>query len=126
MSEDDWCHQVLKYDHGHSLERLSQLVKIDRKTMPLIAHVYVKDYVIEGSHSNSDKLIQIIKETKFSYLCKICTKENNIKRVELLKKFMDKKTIKDFRVSSIGASIYFDFLKELEDGTIRAKLKEWK
>ena len=38
--KDDWCHQVLKTTHEPSIDRLSQLLKKDRRSMPFTSHLY--------------------------------------------------------------------------------------
>jgi hypothetical protein len=39
IGEKDWCHQVLTASLPSDVERLSQLIKIDRKTMPFVGHI---------------------------------------------------------------------------------------
>ncbi len=128
MKSDDWCHQVLRTSHGQELERISQMASLDRKSMPLISNVYVKKELFSFSHDSAGaphfkgRLIRIYEETKFSYLCQVCV-NNQIEKVELLKKYMDKNLVKDFRRISIGVELEFERLKELADGTVRAKLE---
>ncbi|MGZ3857821.1 MAG: small ribosomal subunit Rsm22 family protein, partial [Bacteriovorax sp.] len=68
----EWCHQVLRTSHDPSIERLSQLVSLDRKVLPMTAHVYRrKNKALTVSASST--LIQYINETKFSFEYEVCS-----------------------------------------------------
>lgn len=125
--EDDWCHQILKLKHHPSVERLSQLISKDRRTMPLIAHVY------ENKASSSDKvydfdkeedyiITRTLNETKFSFLLEVCIYDKNInkqQKIEVLKKPLSKREIKEFRGVSTGLKVKFTRTKILDDLTWR-------
>ena len=66
----DWCHQVLKTKHHPTIERLSQKLKMDRRTLPLIGHVYKKENKAINREGHA-RLIRILSETKFSFVNQI-------------------------------------------------------
>jgi hypothetical protein len=118
--DDDWCHQIIHVTHDQEIERISQMAKLDRRTLPFIAHLYELEGQCEKP-SNSGRLIRIIKETKFSYIWELCLQDENLKniKVELLKKTIDKKKIKKL---SVGIEVSFRILKTLENNTYRVEI----
>ena len=65
---DNWCHQIMKTTHDISIERICQLAKKDRRTMPMIAHVYSKD----GIKDERSIIFRSKRETKFSFEFEVC------------------------------------------------------
>ena len=122
----DWCHGVMRMVHDPDLERLSQLIKKDRRNMPFIAHVYQK-----GSwQSDSDKgteqarLVRFLNNSKFGFEVEVCLcKENDlvIEKIQLLKKDMTKEEIKKFENINVGSKLTFTVIKKFDD-FIRVKL----
>ncbi len=118
--QSDWCHQIVHHVHDEHLERLSQLIQRDRRTMPLIAHVYSKAKVEKIS---ADALsLQFLNETKFSFEFKVCHQDGQTKKIEILKKDLDKKTIKEMRQRDIGGHLNFEVLKALAPTQLRVKI----
>ncbi len=122
---NNWCHQVLRMTHAEDIERLSQLVGLDRRTMPLNAHVYIRrSYKVDPISELT--LIQFINETKFSFIYEACEysegKNHNIK-IEFMKKDLSKERVKFFKNLSLGEKI--TFLKDrLVGDTWRGYVKE--
>lgn len=103
-----WCHQVLRTSHDHSIERLSQLASLDRKILPMTAHVYRRKNNLPPS--NLATIIRYLNETKFSFEYEVCTFENdkNVNVVvEIQKKHLDKQTEKKFKNLNVGEKIKF-------------------
>jgi SAM-dependent methyltransferase len=119
---EDWCHQVLRMTHDDDVERLSQLVKLDRKVMPLIAHVYTLDH----SHKPSKaRMVRFLRETKHSFDWEVCyLVEDNLEHCafEVTKKGMSKKEIKALQKSSVGISFEYEVIKVLGEKHLRVKL----
>lgn len=108
---NNWCHQVLRTTHELDVERLSQLVSLDRKIMPLTAHVYIKKKNLVQNEKCT--LIQFLNETKFSFIYEVCGLDNNENKnfkIEILKKNLSKEQEKYFKNASIGDQI--NFVKE--------------
>lgn len=119
---EDWCHQVLRMTHESDFERLSQIAKLDRKTMPLIAHVYSK---MEGTQSVKARMIRFLRESKFSFDWEVCyLKEGRLTtaKFEIVKRNLSKKEIKKLQKVSVGIDFNFELLKEISSSHMRVKL----
>ncbi len=116
---EDWCHQVIQTTHDSETERISQMAKLDRRTLPFIAHFY--EYQGKKESKSSGRLIRFLKETKFSFNWELCIQDNNLKtiRVEVMKKGLDKKAMKKI---SVGALVEYKIIKQLDDRTYRVEL----
>jgi ribosomal protein RSM22 (predicted rRNA methylase) len=116
--ENSWCHQVLRISHELDVERFSQLVSLDRKTLPLNAHVYIKKEIKAHITKNELTIVRYLNETKFSFIYEACVNvngENKIKKIEILKKKMSKIQEKEFKNLNVGVRIKFMLEKELDD-----------
>jgi len=124
-SIDDWCHQVLRLTHGPEIERLSQLVGLDRKVMPFIAHIYQRG---AKAHINKAHFLRFLAESKYSFMWQVCTEsslgELETDKFEILKRDYSKAFIKKLQRASVGESFSFQVLKELETH-VRVKLSHF-
>ena len=113
---NSWCHQVLRTTHASSVERLSQLVSLDRKILPMTAHVYKRKANL--SPSALATIIRYINETKFSFEYEVCLFENGKNKnviIEIQKKQLDKKTEKKFKNLNVGERLAFTIDKVVEN-----------
>ncbi|MFZ4714305.1 MAG: small ribosomal subunit Rsm22 family protein [Bacteriovoracaceae bacterium] len=117
--KDDWCHQVMKTTHHPSIEQLSQILQKDRRSMPMVAHVYVKDSVV----SAQNRIVRIMPPTKFSYEFQLC-RENTLVKVETMKKKYNKDQKSIIEELSFGDKLELEVEKVLPDGKLRAKIHE--
>jgi ribosomal protein RSM22 (predicted rRNA methylase) len=120
---NDWCHQVLRTTHAPDLERLSQLVSLDRKILPMIAHVYRRKSKTPIALTSAT-VIRYIQETKFSFEYEVCytaSGENKNSVIEIQKKHLSKDEIKDFKHSNVGERLDFSVEKIVGD-KLRVKL----
>ena len=93
-SGEEWCHQVLRTVHEPEVERLSQLISLDRKIMPMIAHCYLKNHVGKNHRA---LFYRFLKETKHSFDWQVCLEENDkLVTFEIPKRGMSKKKMKEF------------------------------
>jgi len=123
---NSWCHQVLRTSHEASVERLSQLVSLDRKILPMNAHVYKRKLKNERIKQTSATIIRFINETKFSFEYEVCyftENENKNSIIEIPKKYLSKTLEKHFKNSSVGERIGFIVEKDLGN-KLRVKIKE--
>lgn len=123
---NDWCHQVLRTSHEQSVERLSQLVSLDRKILPMTAHVYRKKKELEKQPSLEMTIVRFITETKFSFEYEVCYfdhGENKNIQIEIPKKHLSKVEEKNFKNLNVGERMLFEVIKELSETKIRVKLK---
>ena len=120
---NSWCHQVLRISHDASVERLSQLVNLDRKILPMSTMV-LKRKNAHTKAATKATVIRFVNETKFSFLYEVCyfdEKNKNIV-VEILKKYLSKTEVKDFKNANVGERLTFDIEKKLEK-YFRVRLK---
>lgn len=105
---NSWCHQVLRTSHDASVERLSQLVSLDRKILPMTAHVYKRKTNLAPSKLAT--IVRYITETKFSFEYEVCLFEDDRNKnviIEIQKKQLDKKTEKKFKNLNVGERLNF-------------------
>lgn len=118
MSEDDWCHQFIKVVHDQSIERLCQLAKLDRRTLPLTAHVYTKkrydqkDAVIVSSYPRSKHMQQF----------DLCTNENQLIKFEAAFRGISKSESKELQNKLAGEQLNMEVTKEIKPDHLRGKL----
>jgi hypothetical protein len=121
---NNWCHQVLRTTHDQSVERLSQLVSLDRKILPMTAHVYRRKSKIM-TLPNAATVVRYIQETKFSFEYEVCHLVDGVNKnsiIEIMKKELTKEEIKDFKHSNVGDRLSFDVEKMIGE-KMRIKLK---
>ncbi len=119
-----WCHQVLRMTHEPSIERLSQLVRLDRKVQPLVAHLYIRKDLnrLNSLKKNENEyidgtIIRYLAETKFSFEYEVCLVQagkNVNQRIEFMKKELTKAQEKFFKNSDVGEKIQFKVIKEID------------
>jgi len=118
---EEWCHQVLRTVHEPDVERLSQLISLDRKAMPMIAHCYVKGH---ESKSHRALFYRFMKETKHSFDWQVCLEgSDELVIFEIPKRGMKKKEMKEFASKSVGESFEFEVEKELGLNRFRVSIK---
>lgn len=124
--KDDWCHQILRTTHDPSIERLSQLLKKDRRSMPFISHFYsLKN---KQEINLSARLIRILKETKFAFVWEVCLEDQGkiqTKHFEIFKKSLSKDLSKKFKTSSVGININFKIVKKISENNWRVVLVDY-
>ncbi|MBK25026.1 MAG: hypothetical protein CME70_13595 [Halobacteriovorax sp.] len=122
---DDWCHQVLREVPHPSIERLGQMAKMDRKVQPYIAHVYELDGVNKRAQKTA-RFVRFLNESKHSFSWEVCLFENDQQEIvefEIIKKSMDKKTVKEFKKLSIGHEVSYDLIKDVAANKKRVSVK---
>ncbi len=133
MEEGDWCHQVFKYTHNLEIQRLSQLVKLDRSSMPLIAHIYSQKGLIEKKAETFDDqktfhgfMVRKFKDSKHSFRWQLCLDDSDMKglyMVEFYKKKFNKNELKKLKDLSTGMKINFQIEKILGPKLLRISLE---
>jgi ribosomal protein RSM22 (predicted rRNA methylase) len=121
---DDWCHQVVRTKLDDSIERLSQLIKLDRKTMPAIFHVYTKK---KAKREQGYRIVRLVKNIKHAFLWEVCSTQegdNRLIRIEVMKKTLKKKDVKILEGISTGHMIDFEVTKKLDENHFRVNLSQ--
>lgn len=124
--DESWCHQILRITHDHEVERLSQIVGLDRKILPMNAHVYVKADKGRTSKVNSATMVRFLRETKHSFEWEVCLQESEIlvlKEFEIPKRELSKEQLKQLEKSSVGKIFQYDLIKTLSESRWRISLK---
>lgn len=113
----NWCHQYVVPKYELDLERLQQLVKLDRKFMPVIFHFYSKEKIKENKEA---RIVQTYPETKFSLAFDVCFNDQ-ITHLEILKRNLTKEEVKELSKLYAGDEISFEIDKIVSDKLTRAK-----
>jgi ribosomal protein RSM22 (predicted rRNA methylase) len=119
----EWCHQVLRTSHDQSVERISQLVSLDRKILPMAAHIYRRKK--STAITNEPTTIRFINETKFSFeyeVCYLSEGKNKNDIIEIQKKQLSKEEEKHFKNADVGEKISFE-IEKIVGKKLRVKLK---
>lgn len=116
-SQKDWCHQFLEVRHSVDVERLSQMAHKDRRSRPIIVHVYQKAVDHRKSESEA-RLVRVHPETKFSYEWQVCLPagdELQVEAFQLMKKSLSKTEQKEVSQWNAGERVDFTEEKKLPD-----------
>lgn len=117
--QDNWCHQYLHHVHTDELERVGQIVGINRRYMAMTLQVFSRSDQWRSEHS---KIIQIKSETKFSFEWVICS-DNQLYDVQVMKRGMDKSELKKLNSYCAGELISYQVDRVLEGNKLRILLK---
>lgn len=120
---DNWCHQYVMTSFEPEVERLCQLVKLDRRHMPVIMHFYGKNLVTKSFMENQARIVQTFPETKFSVEWEVCRNhiKTRIEHLQLLKRGMTKSEVKRLKKLYAGDSLCFEIDKEISPDNLRLK-----
>lgn len=113
---EDWCHQFIHVTQAPDVERLSQILKLDRKLLPLTVHAYSKSIKVK----DQERIVRVYPDTKFSYEWDVCRGEK-IDHYQVMKRGFDKKTQKRLDEVLSGDAIETEVDKELEK-SLRVRL----
>lgn len=126
-SNDNWCHQIVRTTLPPDLSRLANLCQLNRKQMPMIAHVYSKSDTLRDHKT----LVQYKGESKFAWewlSCQDEKQENVIKEFTFLKRNHKGDHINDlsykraFDKLSVGDRPQIQKVKERTDSNWEVKL----
>jgi ribosomal protein RSM22 (predicted rRNA methylase) len=117
---EDWCHQFIHVQQDPEVERLSQMVRKDRKLLPLTVHAYSRSWQAPVR----DRLVRVHPETKFSYEWEVCTpgqERNQLLRYQLMKRGLTKEQQKKLSTVLAGGAVAASIEKDMGQ-TKRIKL----
>lgn len=117
-SEKDWCHQFIHVKQDPEIERISQMVKLDRKLLPLTVHAYSKSFTYQNPE---ERLVRVLPETKFSHEWEVCH-NNKIEHYQVMKRDLSKQESKSLSTVLAGEAIETETIKNLEQAR-RVKLQ---
>ncbi len=123
-SSSDWCHQIMLTTHDPSIERLSQKLHLDRRTRPLLAHVYGKEQIISNHGVTEIRVVRSFPPTKASYRFTGCRKEadqlENVE-IEFLMRDTDSTMRKKLDKIRSGDLLRFEVKEQMTPQKYRAK-----
>jgi len=125
LREGEWCHQVVKTQQPPWLERLSQKMQMDRRSLPMMAHIYSRENERESSVTKKARLVRVKPATKYSFEWEVCLlQEANLQwiKISLPFKKLSKSEVKSFEKISVGVEIDLEFEKELQPDYFRVNL----
>lgn len=108
LAKNDWCHQYIQVRQRAEVERLSQLVRKDRRLLPLTLHYFCKD----KSHQTllGYRVIRVKKPLKYAQPVVICTEGNQTLTVEVLFKGLTTAQKKTLQKTLAGDAISLEFV----------------
>ena len=109
-SETDWCHQFVQVRQESEVERLSQMVKKDRRNLPLTVHAFSKTF---KSANPTSRVVRILPETKFSYEWETC-ELNHLEHYQIMKRGLNKMALNSLSEALAGAAMEVELEKEVE------------
>ncbi|MBL7664360.1 MAG: hypothetical protein JNM93_04460 [Bacteriovoracaceae bacterium] len=118
QGEDDWCHQVLRVNQTIEVERLCQILKKDRRNLPVCLQWYSKT---EAPKIKQATIFKNWNETKFSFEGWVCNEAGKIVFVQIMKKTLDKLQIKKMADYRAGHQIKYVIDKELDIDKLRVQ-----
>jgi ribosomal protein RSM22 (predicted rRNA methylase) len=114
---DNWCHQFVHVSHDPEVERLSQMMKLDRKLLPLTVQAFSRKVYPRVE----ERLVRVYPETKFSFEWQVCH-NNHLQDYQVMKRGMDKSTEKEIANLLSGAGLHTEIEKEMPEKK-RVKLR---
>ncbi|MBA2403373.1 MAG: hypothetical protein H0V66_01270 [Bdellovibrionales bacterium] len=100
------------------MERLSQMVRKDRRNLPLIVHAFSKTF---KTNNPTVRVVRVLPETKFSYEWESC-ELNKLEHYQIMKRGMDKKELNQLSEVLAGAALEIELDKVVENKK-RVKVK---
>lgn len=114
---ENWCHQFVHVGHDPEVERLSQMVKLDRKLLPLTVQAFSR----KRYERADERLVRVYPETKFSFEWQVCH-QNQLEDYQIMKRGMDRTTEKELSQKLSGAEVKSSLEKDVS-GKKRVKLR---
>lgn len=119
-SDQDWCHQFIQVRQDLEVERISQMVRLDRKLLPLTVQAFSRTFPASNPR---ERIVRTFDETKFSFEWEICH-DNNIELYQVMKRDLSKKETKEVGLLLAGDAVETEVVKTLESSK-RVKLKSY-
>lgn len=117
-SSTDWCHQFIQVRQENDVERLSQMVRKDRRNLPLTVHAFSKSF---STVNPTARVVRVLPETKFSYDWESC-ELNHLERYQIMKRGLNKNQTTLLSETLAGAALEVELEKVLETSK-RVKIK---
>ena len=126
--EEAWCHQIIRMTHEPEVERISQIAKLDRKSMPMNAHIYFKKNGTENTTQDTATMVRFLTETKHSFEWEVCLEKDQTNQLlvfEIPKRDLSKSQLKNLQKESVGIKFSYQSSKILSEHKWRIKLIDY-
>lgn len=125
-NSSDWCHQIMRTPLSQEVHQLSQRLSIDRRSIALIGHVYLKGEFQKrsGKEKSTHTLVRFLGETKYSWrylACPIGCAE--LVELEFLKKLVAKEEKNKISSLCVGDQVLFITSKIVSRDRLRGQIK---
>lgn len=120
-SQEDWCHQFIQIKQDPEIERISQIVRKDRKLLPLTVQAFSRTY---KTANPQERIIRVLSETKFSLEWEVCH-GNQLEHYQVMKRDLTKQELKELSSILAGTAVETDLIKALEQAK-RVKVRALK
>ncbi len=120
--EEDWCHQFIQVKQADDVESMTQKLHRNRRLLPLTVQLYTRSEATLDS--SKARLVRVKRPTKHSLewqLCEANESSNQVFDVEVPKRGLSKRQIKEAQEIMAGEEVEYEVSKALEGKTrIRA------
>lgn len=128
--KNDWCHQYLYVQQNSDVARLGQMVKKNRNLLPITVHAYLKQRhsdISTEKDTEIKRVVRYLRQTKHSFEWQLCVANsekngNKLLHVELPKRSMSKKEIKQLEHVFAGDELHYQEVRNLDNGKVRILL----
>lgn len=117
-SVHDWCHQFIHIKQSADVERLAQMVRKDRRLLPLTVQAFSKH---NYSQDTKTRIVRVFAESKFSFEWDVCELNQN-KHFQIMKRGLSKEAQAKLAFAKAGDSVEVEIEKTLEQA-VRVKVK---
>jgi ribosomal protein RSM22 (predicted rRNA methylase) len=113
----DWCHQFIQVQQDPEVERLSQMIRMDRKLLPLTVQAYSRALDLQ----QAERIVRVLPETKFSYEWEVCTQNdagtaNQLQHYQVMKRGLQKDEQQRLSKVLAGRAVVSEIEKPLTTG----------
>lgn len=121
QTNEDWCHQFIHIKQDPEIERISQMLRKDRKLLPLTVHAYSRTF--KGKNP-TERIVRVLPQTKFSLEWEVCH-ENALEHYQVMLRDLPKQESKNYGALLAGEAVETELIKTLEHSK-RVKIKSLK
>lgn len=125
IDKGDWCHQVIKAPNQQEWQRLGQLLSIDRRYLPMIAHYYRKKSEERTLQLHQGRVFRFLGENKVYVQFQLCDSNLQLVEVEIEKKnSRNSLSRKELQKLLPGSLLSFKVIKQLSPTRWRIEVQE--
>ena len=131
-NSNDWCHQVVRVKHDAAHRQISQIAKIDHRSLPFVFHFY-RFRGLSVFYSKPDgllskpkgRLLQFLGKNKASFRWRVCIEgetQHYLVEVEILRRFLSGDLKNRVELFQAGDLIEFNISQRISENIFRITL----